>query len=325
MQRDSQANAALQPLSMQLLGDSSTIRALQAAIRQAAVARMNVVLQGETGVGKELAARMVHDLSARCSGPYVVVNCAAIPGELFESEVFGHERGAFTGATRRRKGLFELAQGGTLFLDEIAELSLSNQARLLRVVETGAFRPVGAEKDLEVDVRIVCSTNRELPDRDQIYFRTDLYHRLAGVVVRVKPLREHKEDIVELAAHFLRLATPHAPAHPKGFTQEAIDRLMAYEWPGNIRELRNVVERACYTTHAEYLSSGDIRLEVVPPAITALAGVASFDDLERAYILDMLGRHGNNAVKAARALGVSRSAFYYKLARHGIKPRALRK
>jgi DNA-binding NtrC family response regulator len=325
MERDARATASWEAHSIQMLGTSATMQALHSDIRRAAIARVNVILQGETGVGKELAARMLHDLSARCSGPYVVANCAAIARELFESEVFGHERGAFTGASRRRKGLFELAQGGTLFLDEISELSTPIQAQLLRAVETGAFRPVGAEKELKVDVRIVCATNRQLPDSDQRYFRSDLYYRLAGIVIRIKPLREHKEDMVELAQHFLKLAEPHAPAHPREFTMEALDKLMAYDWPGNIRELRNVVDRACYMASAPYITGQDIHIEGAVPLPPASVGITSFEDLERHHLLDMLRRHGNSVAQAASALGVARSTLYYRLAHHNIKPRELSK
>ncbi|MBL7646230.1 MAG: sigma 54-interacting transcriptional regulator [Candidatus Hydrogenedentes bacterium] len=323
MQRDSQHQTPLAAGANLASATSQATLTLNREIRRAAVARVNVVVQGETGVGKELAARMLHDLSARHQGPYVVVNSASLSPEMFESEMFGHERGAFTGATHRRKGLFELAHGGTLFLDEITELSLANQAHLLRVVETGIFRPVGSEKELRVDVRIVCATNRPLPDKSQTYFRTDLYHRLAGIIIRIKPLRERKGEIATLATHFLSLNAPHTQMHPKGFTQEAMDKLMAYDWPGNIRELRNVVERACFMTQSEYLSSSDLCIEdnAPLPAPETAPGIVSLDDLERQHLLAMLRRHGNSVVKVATALGLSRSALYYKLARHDIKPR----
>ncbi len=324
MQRDAQEKISSPVDTTDTLANSSAMSALQAEIRLAAIARVSVIFQGETGVGKELAARMLHDLSARCSGPYVIVNCAAISPELFESEVFGHERGAFTGAVKRRKGLFELAHGGTLFLDEITELNLANQAHLLRAVETGTFRPVGAEQELKVDVRVVSATNRSIPDKEQLYLRRDLYHRLAGIVVRIKPLREHKEDIVNLARHFLKLVAPHAPKHPKEFTLEAIEKLTAYDWPGNIRELRNVVERACYTAPAEFISSHDIHIEDAELLPGIPERTVSFDALERQHLIGLLQRHGNSVIEVARLMGLSRSAVYYKLRRHGIKPKSLR-
>ncbi|MBX7258509.1 MAG: sigma 54-interacting transcriptional regulator [Candidatus Hydrogenedentes bacterium] len=325
LRRDTRSDSETSDLfTSGILGDSPATLALRAELRQAAVARVNVLLQGETGVGKELAARMLHDLSPRCQGPYVAVNCAAIPEELFESEVFGHVRGAFTGASRTRKGLFELAHGGTLFLDEVGDLSATNQARLLRAVDTGVFRPVGSEKDIQVDVRILSATNRRLPDRDQTFFRADLYHRLAAIVVQIRPLREHKEDIRSLADHFLRLASAHVPTHPKGFTQEAYATLESYDWPGNVRELRNVVERSCFTTKADHISSRDIRIEA-GNSLTNEVRADSFDELEHQYILSVLRRNDNNVVEAARFMGISRSTLYYKLAKYGIKPRSLRK
>jgi DNA-binding NtrC family response regulator len=320
MQRDTEQTPLAVGLDLTADTSAETL-ALHHEIRRAAVARVNVIVQGETGVGKELTARMLHDLSARHMGPYVVVNSASLSPEMFESEMFGHERGAFTGATHRRKGLFELAHGGTLFLDEITELSLPNQAHLLRVVETGIFRPVGSEKELRVDVRIVCATNRPLPDKSQTYFRTDLYHRLSGIIIRIKPLRERKGEIPSLATKFLGFSAPHTQMHPKGFTKEAIDKLMAYDWPGNIRELRNVVERACFMTQAEYLSSGDLCIEDNGTSMAVGQEIVSLMELERQHLLEMLRTHNNSVAKVAAALGLSRSAMYYKLARHEIKPR----
>ncbi|MCC6795041.1 MAG: sigma 54-interacting transcriptional regulator [Candidatus Hydrogenedentes bacterium] len=321
MQRDMHAKSEEPCTSVQLLGDSREMRALQGEIRRAAAARAHVILQGETGVGKELAARMLHDHSARCSGPYIVVNCAAIAPELFESDIFGHERGAFTGAIRRRKGLFELAQGGTLFLDEITELSLANQAHLLRAVETGTFRPVGAERELKVDVRVVCATNRPLPDPEQRYFRNDLFHRLAGIVLRIKPLRERRDDIRVLAAHFLRTAALHSANHPTGFTEAALEKLAAYAWPGNVRELRNVVERACDLSRGRYVNAENILVEDATPIEPIHRENATLEDLERQHLVAMLQRHNNRVLDVARALGISRSTLYYRLSRHGIKAR----
>ncbi|MCC6155496.1 MAG: sigma 54-interacting transcriptional regulator [Candidatus Hydrogenedentes bacterium] len=323
LRRDADAAFGGRSRTAQILGSSPAIQALKAELRSAAIARVNVMIQGETGVGKELAARAIHDLSARASGPYVVVNCAAIAPGLFESELFGHERGAFTGAIRKRKGLFEQAQGGTLFLDEVAELGLPNQALLLRAVETGAFRPVGSEKELQVDVRVICATNRPLPDTSNTYFRADLYHRLAGIVIRIKPLRERKEDILELAGSFLSAAAPHAPNHPKGLAQDAIDKLREYDWPGNARELRNVVERACFVARTSIVTRQDIQIDGVVSSATSPTGVVSLDDIERRHLLDMLSQHRNNVPEVARLLGISRSTLYYKLSQHGIKPRDL--
>lgn len=265
---------------------------------------------------------MLYDLSPRSAGPYVVVNCAAISHDLFESEMFGRERDAFTGAARRRKGLIELAHGGNLFLDEITELSVANQAHLLRAVETGSFRPVGAENELKVDVRIISATNRPIPDTEQRYFRSDLYHRLSGIVIKIKPLQEHKEDIPELADYFLKQVAPHAAFHPSAFTKEAMDKLRTYHWPGNIRELRNVVERVCYLAQSAVITESDISLDdkSAEPRLSAFEN-ASLEDLEREYLLEKLRQHNNNVNEVARALGVSQSTMYNKLGRHRIKPR----
>ncbi len=323
LQRDSGSNPEGTVPPATLLSASHSMQRVHTEIRRAAITFGHVILQGETGAGKELAARMNHNLSARANGPYIVVNCAAIAPELFESELFGHERGAFTGALRRRRGFFELAHGGTLFLDEIGELSLTNQATLLRAVETGRFRPVGGESEIQVDVRIICATNRMLPDVKQTYFRTDLYHRLAGYIVTIPPLREHREDIPDLARHFLRASAPKAPAHPKEFTKEAMDKLVAYDWPGNVRELRNVVERACFSTQAAFVSSDDIHVDR-PEASTAIpTGTVSVEEFERQQLIDALRQNDNSASKAAKALGIPRSTMYYKLSYHGIKPRTM--
>ncbi|MBI2434818.1 MAG: sigma 54-interacting transcriptional regulator [Candidatus Hydrogenedentes bacterium] len=317
MGRDAALRTPQAPLQ-HMIGASASSRQLQVELRRVAVTRANVLLLGETGVGKELAARMLHDFSARAAGPYVVINCAAIPAELFESEVFGHERGAFTGAERRRSGLFEQAHGGTLFLDEVGDLSLANQARLLRAVETGTFRPVGAERDLKVDVRLVSATNQDLTAKHPGGFRMDLYHRLAGMVICIQPLRERREDIPELAQYFLDLCAPHALTHPKRLAPEAIEKLSAYSWPGNVRELRNVVERACYTVRGEHISASDIQVETKPIITGAPAGL-SLQDLERHHLIESLRRHHGNALAAAAELKVSRSTLYYKLARHHVK------
>lgn len=298
-----------------MLGSSTVSEKLRGELRRAALARSNVLIVGETGVGKELAARTVHELSPRSAGPYVTVNCAAIPAELFESEVFGHEKGAFSGAVRQRKGLFEMAHGGTLFLDEVGDLSLPNQARMLRAVELGTFRRLGAESEVVVDVRVVSATNRPLPDPTASYFRPDLYHRLAGIEVTLPPLRERVPDIPELAQYFLGEFGPHAPARPRSFSSEAIEALKAHPWPGNIRELKNTIERACYQAARDVISIGELNLSVggAPGRVEDGLGAA-----ERRHIVSVLEQHGWRVAEAAVALGLSKSTMYYKLARHGI-------
>lgn len=301
----------------QMLGNSPALERVRGQLRRAALSKANVLICGETGVGKELAARWLHDLSLRASGPYVTVNCAAIPGELFESEIFGHERGAFTGATRQRKGLLELAHGGTLFLDEVGELTMQNQARLLRAVETGTFRRVGAEREIRVDVRIVSATNRPLPDGDSSYFREDLYHRLANIEITIPPLRERREDIPELAQHYVDEFSRHAPARPRSFSKEAMERLLAYDWPGNIRELRNTVERACFDAPREIITASEVALRA--PSASANADIeGGLDAAERRHMVAVLEQCAWRVADAAAMLGLSKSTMYYKLTKHRI-------
>lgn len=305
--------------AQRMLGRGHAIQTLRTEIQTAALARLNVLLVGETGVGKELAARMIHDLSVRAGGPYVSVNCAAIPGELFESEMFGHERGAFTGATHRRKGYFEQAHGGTLFLDEIGDLDLTNQARLLRAAETQRFRRLGSDGEIHADVRILSATNRPMRDHNAAYFRQDLYHRLAGMSIQIPPLRERKEDIPELAQQFLSACSPHARAHPEAFSGQAMEGILAYDWPGNIRELRNVVECAAYKATSRIVS--EIGLPVPGNGVeSALPSMpTSIDELERLYLSRVLEEHQGVVKEAAATLGIPKSTFYYKLAKYGIR------
>jgi two-component system nitrogen regulation response regulator NtrX len=330
LKRDEAARFPAAQPHARMLGASQQMDALRTSLRRTALARGNVLIVGETGVGKELAARMLHDLSARSQGPYVPVNCAAIPAELFESEVFGYERGAFSGATRARKGLFESAHGGTLFLDEVGDLSLPNQARLLRAVELGAFRRLGAEEELHVDVRVISATNRPLPDGSGAYFRTDLYHRLASIEVVVPPLRARAADIPELAQHFLNEFGRHAPARPRSMSREAIEVLTRHPWPGNIRELRNVIERACYVASSDVITATDLILTPVRDAASLASAsspaliprsdpeAAPLDAAERRHIVSTLEQCHWNVAETAATLGVSKSTMYYKLSRHRI-------
>jgi len=321
LQRD-QARAWPKPPEANLmLGTSEEVVNLRRRLAEAASARGNVLVLGETGVGKELAARMVHDLSRRAGGPYVVVNCAAIPDELFESEVFGHNKGAFTGASGARAGLFEQAHGGTLFLDEVGELSPMNQARLLRVVETGTLRRLGSNEDLSVDVRIVSATNRPLPDSSEKHLRIDLFYRLSSFSIWIPPLRERASDIPEIAAHFLARFSAHSPARPVAIAEEAITKLKKYQWPGNIRELANTIERACYTASDQTILERDILLPQDAESAPIRGGQQSLDDVERGHLLKVLSENENNVAMTAQALGMAASTLYYKLRRHKISLR----
>lgn len=303
-----------------LLGDSQAMVALRAALRQAARAQGNVLLLGETGVGKELAARYIHDNSSRAEGPYVIVNCAAIPAALFESEVFGYTAGAFTGAGKGRRGLFQIAHGGTLFLDEIGELTPENQARLLRAVESGVFRPLGSNDELSVNVRVIGATNRSLRDTSS-GFRPDLLHRVGTFVIDLPPLRNRREDIPILARHFFARFSAQAPSHLAGFTQDALSFLQTNVWSGNVRELRNTIERACQCAQGPLITPSDLaspnRIENAPDDCQEYLTLAEH---EKHYILRVLANCDGNIAEAARTLGVARSTLYYKLALYGIRP-----
>ncbi len=304
-----------------MIGKSEGIQELRARLQEAARSNGNVLILGETGVGKELAARRIHDLSGRASGPYVAVNCAAVPEELFQSEVFGHEKGAFTGATQQRKGLYEQAHGGTLFLDEVAELSKLNQARLLRVTESKALRRLGGKRDIAVDVRIVSATNRRLPDSDENHLRIDLYYRLSGFSIWIPPLRERRDDIPELASHFLNEFAVHSPTRPNAFSEDAMNRLNRYHWPGNIRELRNVVERACYRAAGRTVEPEDILLETQSSPQDVGTNAKTLREIEREQLIMALSKHAYNVADTARSLGIAASTLYYKVRRHGIRLR----
>jgi DNA-binding NtrC family response regulator len=304
-----------------LIGESPEICKAQAQLREAARSGMPVLILGETGTGKELAARLLHDQSERSSRAFVVVNCAAIPPDLMESEFFGYERGAFTGATSRKIGRMEEASGGTLFLDEIGDLSLENQARLLRAIENGTFYRVGGNHEIRVDVRVVAATNQNIPLSVQAgQFRADLFHRINGFVVELPPLRERPQDIPILAGHFLRLAQEGRAPGVRSIHPDAVKALMAWRWPGNVRELRNCIERACFLTNEACIRVADLRL----PTGTAAAqsdssGEPSLADLERKHISDVLDKARGNITLAAKMLGVSRPTVYRKMAEYAIQ------
>jgi two-component system, NtrC family, response regulator len=286
-----------------------------------------VLVTGESGTGKELFARRIHRRSPRIDGPFVAVNCGAIPNELIESELFGHAKGAFTGAVKDRKGKFELAAGGTLFLDEIAELPAAQQSKLLRVLAERIIDVVGKEKPVEVDVRIVTATNRDLPAEIAAgRFREDLFYRLNVVQVELAPLRTRPEDIAPLAEHFL---ARFAPDRPLRLTPAALDRLRAYAWPGNIRELENLCQRIALLADEE-----EIDTEALPPwkpatetaspaatvgGITLPAEGLSLVDLERDVIVEALRQNDFNQARTARFLRVPRHILTYRIEKHGIE------
>ncbi len=308
-----------------LVGSSATMRALGEAIRRIAAAQTTVLVTGESGTGKELVARAVHDLSPRREGPFVTVNCAALAEGLLESELFGHERGSFTGAVRRKLGRFELAQGGTLFLDEVGETPPSLQAKLLRVLQEREIQRVGGEETLTIDVRVVAATNRILEGEVRAgRFREDLYYRLAIVPIEIPPLRERSADIPELAQHFLRKHGPRVNRRVRGFSGAALTKLSAYSWPGNVRELENAVERALVFTEGELIEPEHLPDCAGAPAgaLPALTGNRPLpellDDMERELISRAFEKARGKKTETARLLGIKTSALYYKLEKYGF-------
>ncbi len=318
------------------LGPSLAMRAIFGVLEQIAPTDAPVLLEGETGTGKDVLARSIHDQSRRRDQPFVVVDCGAVSYTLIESELFGHERGAFTGAVATRRGAFEAAGRGTVFLDEVGELPLDVQPKLLRVLESGEFRRVGSNKNLRADTRIVAATKRNLKDEvDRGKFREDLYFRLAVVPITVPPLRQRREDIPRLVEHFLALARERDPAAANvALSKDTLAALAAHDWPGNVRELRNVLDRAVYIATA----SGETELRLVDlpvsPRATNTSGVipafdpdrsyretrADFEaEFERAYVGWLLTRHDGNISAAAREAKMDRKHLFDLARKHGLR------
>ena len=292
-----------------LIGDSAVMRELSRTLTRTAAVNSTVLLQGESGTGKELAARALHDLSPRAQGPFVPVNCASMSPELMEIELFGHAKGAFTGATKAREGLFYYAQGGTLFLDEVADLPQPLQAMLLRALEDRMIRPVGSEKVLPVNVRIIAATNRSLTEVVAAgTFRKDLYYRLQVVDITLPPLRQHKEDIGDLVRHFVDQLSPLLGVEPLHITAADLAYLTQYDWPGNVRELRNLIERSlilgALNVSALYCmaQSTDTR----PAPRLADGATTDLQTLEKQHILSILDAVQGDKTQAAQLLGISR-------------------
>jgi two-component system response regulator AtoC len=304
-----------------LVGHSPAMVDLYRTIARVAPLDSTVLIQGETGTGKELVARAIHYASPRAQRPFTVVDCAALPETLVESELFGHEKGAFTGATQSRRGLLEAAAGSTCLLDEVGELSPPLQARLLRVLQERVIRRVGGNELVPVDVRIIAATNRDLRRLvDEGRFREDLYYRLKVVTVHVPPLRERPEDIPLLAQHFLRKAAAAAGKAVVGLARETLDLLAAYPWPGNVRELEHVIERAVILTTSTLLTPEDLPRELRPPAAAAPPAAPAgrrmtLEELKRWYVEQVLAETGGNKARAAEILGIDRRTLYRILSR----------
>lgn len=319
----------------QIIGESPAMRAMMEIARKVAESEASsVLLQGESGTGKDLVAKAIHYGSRRADSPFVAINCAALPANLIESELFGYEKGAFTDAKARKEGLFEQAEGGTLFLDEIGELELGLQAKLLRVLEEGAFRRVGGLKDIPLDVRVIAASNRDLKTESEAgRFRLDLYYRLSVIQIDIPPLRDRGSDVLLLAEHYisefgkkLRLRKPIT-----GMTEEVADAFRRYRWPGNVRELRNVIERALILEDGEmittkYLPQGVTSESVARPASAVRTDEdargwqfslpsegLSLDEVESSLVRQAIEKSGGNQTRAAELLGISRDQLRYRL------------
>jgi DNA-binding NtrC family response regulator len=317
-----------------LVWTGETMRRVMAQIERVAASESRICIYGETGTGKELVARTLHEKSNRTAGPFVTLNCAAIPAELIESELFGHEKGSFTGAAQRHTGKFEQAHRGTLFLDEIGDMPAAMQAKLLRVLEEGEVERIGSGKPTTVDVRVVVATHRNLEQLvESGGFRRDLYHRVVVFPVELPPLRQRREDLPALVEHFARQVSAQNGWKPIPFTVEAIEALKQYSWPGNIRELRNVVERLLLLAGAEVDAEA---VALALPASHSSVKTASLPDagatgplaervaaFERATMLAELDRHNRNVTQTAKALGLERSHLYKKCQQLGIDLQSL--
>ncbi|HUB06993.1 MAG TPA: sigma-54 dependent transcriptional regulator [Myxococcales bacterium] len=305
-----------------LLGDALAMRELRLLIERVGPADSSAIVTGESGVGKELVARAIAAHSHRAAGPFVAINCAAVPANLLESEFFGHERGAFTGADSRKLGSFDLADGGTLFLDEIGELPVDLQAKLLRALEEHCFRRLGGAAEVKVDVRVLAATNRDLAAAvTEGRFRLDLLYRLNVITVRVPPLRERGDDVLLLAQHFLDGYRRRMGKQPATLAADARAALCAYPWPGNVRELRNVMERAAILVDGDVIRRRDLPEELSGKAAgppPALPVDATLEQVEQAYLLETLRRCGGNQTKAAQRLGISARTLYNRLKRWGL-------
>jgi two-component system nitrogen regulation response regulator NtrX len=314
----------------QLVGQSPVMGELKSQIERAAPTKATVLITGESGTGKELVAREIHRRSSRSSQPFIQVNCAAIPDELIESELFGHEKGSFTGAIRKQTGKFIAADGGTIFLDEIGDMSMRTQAKVLRVLQEGDVEPVGSATVVKVDVRVIAATNKDLTEEIKAgRFREDLYYRLNVIPIRTPPLRERRDDVAVLAQHFARLFSDEHNYHPKKFTPAALKALGDAQWRGNVRELRNLIERLVIMVPGESIDVTDLPAEFFRTAgdiITTAMRLSTLqefkDEAEKAFIVAKLREFGWNVSKTAEAIDTPRSNLYKKIEQYNIKREA---
>ncbi len=313
-----------------ILGSSAAISRIKETIERVAPAEARVLITGEPGTGKELVARWIHYLSNRNEGPMVEVNCAAIPSELIESELFGHEKGSFTGATKQRIGKFEQANEGTLFLDEIGDMSLSAQAKVLRALQENKITRVGGDRSIPVNVRVVAATNKDLLEQiEKNAFREDLYHRLSVILIHVPPLRERREDVPVITRHFTERLARRNGLPAKKFAEDALERLKRHEWRGNVRELHNVVERLIILSEGDEITTRDVELYVrsgasaASPVDNLLDQFEQFSDFrdraEKLFIERKLEEFDWNVSRTAEAIGIQRSHLYNKMNKYGIE------
>jgi two-component system, NtrC family, response regulator HydG len=312
-----------------IIGRSQTMNRLLETVAQVATSEATVLITGDSGTGKELIAGALHFNSNRKEGPFVKMNCAAVTESLLESELFGHEKGSFTGATRRKEGKFVQADGGSLFLDEIGEMSMAMQVKLLRALQEREITRVGGEEVIKVDVRVIAATNRDLKRAIMDGgFREDLFYRLNVVTLNVPPLKERREDIPLLAQHFLGVFAEKNHKTIKGMTPQAMDGLLKYEWPGNVRELMNAIERAVVLARSDYLGSQDLPLTLGDEGSMETLNTSGainpanlpLEEVEKATVLQTLESAGGNKSEAARRLGITRKTLHKKLKKYGIMP-----
>ena len=305
-----------------MIGRSAPMKEVFEIIRQVASSRATVLIQGESGTGKELVAKAIHQLSPRKKGPFVAVHCAALSQNLLESELFGHEKGAFTGAMERRIGRFEKADGGSLFLDEISEIDLAVQVKLLRALEERQVERVGGDTPVHFDTRLIAATNKDLQQEvEKGTFREDLFYRLNVVVIHLPPLRERQADIPLLLSHYLAFFNEENGKQIEGYTPEAVEMLSRYNWPGNIRELRNVVERMVVLAHGKLLETSDLPANIREKSAEVtldLDADLTVDEMERQLIIHALEKTNGNRTKAAEKLGISRRTLHRKINEYGI-------
>jgi len=314
----------------EIIGEHPAIIRILETVEQVAPTGARVLITGENGTGKELVARRIHELSSRSQESFVEVNCAAIPEDLIESELFGHEKGSFTGATSRRTGKFELADDGTLFLDEVGDMSVSAQAKVLRVLQESVFEGVGGAEPIRVDVRVIAASNKDLvAEVEEGRFRKDLFFRLNVVPIEVPPLRERKSDIPILSRFFLKQVSKELGVRKKELSKKAVNTLMEYRWPGNVRELRNMIERLCILTRDEVIDESDLP-DLGPGVRDEDSGIDPFsvddygkfkDITEKEFLIRKLKKNRWNISRTARSLGMQRSNLYKKLEKHGIDHR----